>query len=151
MAQMQFIEFNGDLNADGKALVTYLESQFVEADRTGNLEALNALPGMVKHYYTNVYKLRVMTSEQWIKDFPFSAQSAWENKTFTEKQAQQEQTVTETAAQTSELVKQLETLKAQFTTLSEQYAALEKQSSKKKPQTAPETEANTEADAESEA
>lgn len=106
-----FVNLDGSLSDDGKALVAYIEGQFIEADRTNNLEKLNNLSGMIGHYYVNVFKSRTMTSERWVKEYPNGAANAWSAKVFTESQQQQAETVAETATKTGDLATQLNALK----------------------------------------
>jgi hypothetical protein len=60
---------------DEKRVIGYLNDLCAEADRHANPDMVNSLPGMVKHYYANVFKLRVMTPEGWMRDFPGAAQA----------------------------------------------------------------------------
>lgn len=110
-----FLNFDESLSDDGRKLVEFIESQFVEADRTNNIEALNNLSGMIGHYYVNVFKLKSMTAERWVKDYPNAAHNAWAAKEYHEAKAQESQTVAETAATTNTLVDELNKFKESVT------------------------------------
>lgn len=159
-----FLNLDESLSDDGRKLVEFIEGQFIEADRTNNIEALNNLSGMIGHYYVNVYKMKAMTPDRWVKDYPNAAHNAWAAKEYLEAQAQESQTVAETAAATTTLADELKALKeslmAEIQQLKDEKAelaakveTLEAAKPEKKPAKAAKVEATPEpeADAESEA
>ena len=106
-----FLSYDGTLSGDGQALVAFIESQFVEADRTNNLDLLNSLAGNITHYYVNVYKAKTMTREQWVKDYPHGAMGAWSAKLYTEAKLAESQAIVDTAQKTTTLEAELQKLK----------------------------------------
>ncbi len=139
-----FLNFDESLSDDGRKLVAFIESQFVEADKTNNLEVLNSLSGMIGHYYTNVYKLGTMTADKWVKEFPNAAHNAWASKEYLEAKALESQQVAENTETTNTLVDELkafkesmaaeiEALRGEIAKRDEKIAALESAKPAKKP------------------
>jgi hypothetical protein len=147
----QFLKFDNSFTDEGRALIAYIEGEFMEADKVNNLEILNNLSGMIGHYYVNVFKAKAMTPEQWVRDYPNAANAAWGAKQYRESQQQQAETVAETATQTSSLAAELtafkEAVQKELDALKAENAALKTQvesGNKKKPaksEDTPETEA----------
>lgn len=70
MAVPVFIR-EGKLTDEGQQVCEYIEAQFAEADRTGDVDAINALPGHIKYYYLHVAK-GAYTPEQFFEMFAHS-------------------------------------------------------------------------------
>lgn len=112
-----FVNRSGDeLTPDGQKLQAFIEGMFTEADQKNDIVALNGvLSGHIGHYYTNVYKLGMMTPERWMKDFSESfAAAAWRDMQWFVAQEAQTQKVAETSEQTTNLAEQLTQLQAQL-------------------------------------
>jgi hypothetical protein len=137
MDKPSFVNIDGSTTEDGRRLIDWIESQFVEADRNNDVALINSLSGEIKHYYVNVYKLNKMTGGdsngltpgKWLSDYRNSiAMNAWRNFQYTEEQAVRESQLDQTTAKTEELAKGLndlqESLAEQFKKLAEDNATL---------------------------
>lgn len=120
MDKPTFINLDGSATEDGRKLIEWIESHFVEADRTNDVALINALSGDIKHYYVNVYKMNKMTGgdsggltpEKWLSDYRHSiAMNAWRNYQYTEQQAQRQSQLEATTQKTEELASGLNELK----------------------------------------
>src|SRR5262245_62859025 len=107
---------------DETRIIRYLDGLCAEADREASPEAVNGLPGMVKHYYVNVYKARLLTPDAWVRDYPGAAAAAWRNLTEADDSEAQRRTLADTLAGQTRLVAELAALKE---SLAEQVAELE--------------------------
>jgi hypothetical protein len=117
----KFLNYDGSLSDDGRALVTFIESQFLAADKNNDIAALNSLSGMIGHYYVNVHKLHTMTPAQWVKDYPNGAMGAWSAKQFVESKQQEAQQIAENTEKTSTIEAELLKLKEALTEQSAQW------------------------------
>ena len=61
MEKPAFVNIDGSTTEDGRRLIDWIESHFIEADRANDITLINSLSGDIKHYYVNVYKLNKMT------------------------------------------------------------------------------------------
>lgn len=110
---VQLVNSEGSLTPEGKKLQAFIENQFTEADQKGDTVALNRLSGHIGAYYVNVYKMKVLTPEAWMRDLGHSfARAAWRDLEFAEAQQAQAEAVKETSGQVSELAAKLDTLAA---------------------------------------
>lgn len=61
---------------EGRAVLNYIESTIKAAGK--NATRLNAMPGVVKHFYANVVQIKSMSEAEWLEDYRMSyANSAW--------------------------------------------------------------------------
>jgi cell shape-determining protein MreC len=109
---------------DETRIIRYLDGLCAEADREASPESVNGLPGMVKHYYVNVFKARLLTSESWLRDYPGAAAAAWRNLTEADDSEAQRRTLNETRAGQTRLAAELAALKE---SLADQVAELEQE------------------------
>lgn len=139
MEKPNFVNVDGTPTEDGRRLIEWIESHFVEADKSNDIAMLNSLSGDIQHYYVNVYKLNKMTGgtsagiapAQWLRDYKNSfAMSSWRNWKFTEAAAVKESQLEATTAKTAELEAGLNEFKeavlGQIAKLQEDNAALQK-------------------------
>lgn len=110
----------GVITAEGKQVIEYMEGKINEAAKQG-ADALNGLPGYMKHYHVNVMTLEAYGQAEWLRDFS-AAHVAWG-----EVQALQEADKREQAQddQNKALVEQMETLKTELAAANQKIAALE--------------------------
>jgi hypothetical protein len=151
MTDPVFVSTAHTLTPDGERLKTFLESQFVEADRRGDLMILNNLSGPVHMYYTMVYKLHSLTPERWLEDYQRTyAQSAWRIMRYFEEKAEAEAAASRQATALSE---GLDELRAKLESALAEIEALkaEREAKPAEPEAAAEEPAEPEAVAEPEA
>lgn len=112
MEKPSFVNIDGSTTEDGRKLIDWIESHFIEADRSNDVALINMLSGDLKHYYVNVYKMNKMTggesggltAGQWLSDYRNSiAMNAWRNYQYTEQQAVKESQLEATTAKTEAL------------------------------------------------
>jgi len=109
---------------DETRIITYLDGLCAEADQHGSPEVVNGLPGMVKHYYVNVFKARLLTPESWLRDYPGAAAAVWRNLSEAESAEAHQRALAETRAGQSHLAAELAALKE---SLADQVAQLEQE------------------------
>lgn len=120
----QFQQY-GTLTDDGQRVIAYMESACREAEAKDDVEALNALSGPIKHYYVNVFKLKLLPAWHWLEDFGNAAQAILRN--ITEAEAAQQEAVADKAA-VSALAESLEEVKAALALAMAKIAQLEAES-----------------------
>lgn len=150
-AKPVFTNPDGTMTEDGRALIEWMEAQFIEADRANDVTLINSLSGDIKHYYVNVYKMNKMTGGQsaltpevYLRDYKNSfVMSNWRNFQYTRQQAEQKDKLAEATQRTEKLEAQLkllqENLEAKMTELNARSEALEeaiKEAGVKKPRKA---------------
>ena len=120
MATPQFFDSAGNPTKDTEKLLKWIEAQFIEADSGRDVESLNNQAGYIKDFYANVYKLRTLTPERWVKDFANSrALRAWEAMEYTESQMQEQQDNAEARDKVTVLETELAKIKAELARLVE--------------------------------
>lgn len=131
MEKPTFVNLDGSMTGDGEKLISWIESQFLEADQANDIAAINGLSGDIKHYYVNVYKLNRMTGgsgsgltpQKWLSDYRNSiAMNAWRNFQFVQEQVVKQSQLEQTTARTEELATGLNQLKE---ALAEQMAKMQ--------------------------
>lgn len=105
---MDFVSLN-EATAAGKAVIAYIEAQ-----RTDDVAAFNALPGHVKHYLVNVAESGILTPEQWLRDYPYAAGVIFSQLEAEQKAAEQAEKVEATSGKAEQLAESLEELKTQL-------------------------------------
>ena len=120
---------DGSTTEDGRKLIAWIESHYLEADKANDVTLINSLSGDIKHHYTMVTKLKTLTSAQWLNDYKHSiAMSAWRNYQYTESQAVKESQLEATTAKADALEAGLnefkEAIAAQIAKLQEDNARL---------------------------
>ena len=139
MATPQFFDSAGNPTKDTEKLLKWIEAQFIEADSGRDVESLNNQSGYIKDFYANVYKLRTLTPERWVKDFANSrALRAWEAMEYHESQMQEQLDNADARDKVTVLESELEKVKAELKRLVE--AQQPKPKRKAKEQAAPEDE-----------
>lgn len=74
-----FLKPDGQTPTDeGARVIQWVKELLAEAEKDKVPDKINALPGMVKHFYINVVKLKALTEAQWLRDYPNSATAALE-------------------------------------------------------------------------
>lgn len=136
MEKPTFVNLDGSTTEDGRRLIDWIESQFVEADRSNDIALINSLSGDIKHYYVNVYKMNKMTGgdsggmtpAKWLSDYRNSiAMNAWRNFEYTQQQVVRQSQLEATTAKTEELASGLNELKE---ALLEQMGKLQEENAK---------------------
>lgn len=140
---MEFVTLN-EATAAGKLVIEHIEAQAVK-----DPAKFNTLAGYVKHYLVNVKEAGLLTPEQWLRDYPNSAEAAYSIIEAEQRRAETEQTATEANDKANALTESLEALRGELAAALERIAELEaaKAPAKSKKQAEPEVE---EAEAESE-
>lgn len=112
MEKPTFINLDGSSTEDGRKLIEWIESHFIEADKANDIALINSLSGDIKHYYVNVFKLNKMTGgdsggltpAKWLSDYRNSiAMNAWRNFQFTQQQEVRQSQLEATTQKTQEL------------------------------------------------
>ena len=111
MDPLGFINSDGSPSEDGYKYIEWMEAQFVEADQSNDVRLLNSLSGDSQHYYVNVYKMKTMTPEGWLRDYKNSiARSGYRNYIYSLEQVQEKSQLEATAQKTVELEQGMSTL-----------------------------------------
>jgi len=126
----QFVQ-EGYLTPEGLKVKAWMESIFVEADKTNDLAKINSLSGHVGSYYLHAYKGGGkgfgVTPEQWFAENKSSAMAAHRDMLYFEgleaQEAERVAAINENAQTTSALAEKLEALREQVRVLTEALAA----------------------------
>lgn len=121
-----------------QAFVTAICTQADKAFKEGQPALLNRVAGQpsVKHYYDNVFKLKALTHEQWVRDYP--AQAADVNALREAYDAEQAQT-----ERISKLFQQVEGIESKLERLTGLIEGMVEAAPKAKVKAAPKTESVT--------
>ena len=142
---MEFVNLN-EATAAGKAVIEHIEAQAVK-----DPAKFNQLPGYVKHYLVNVTEAKLLTPEQWLRDYSNSAEIAYAAIEAERKAAETEQAATEANEKANALTESLEELRGELADALARIAELEGAQKPTKRGKKAEPEAETEeAEAESE-
>src|SRR5215470_13987985 len=109
---------------DETRIIGYLDGLCAEADREASPEAVNGLPGMVKHYYVNVFKARLLTPDSWLRDYPGAAAAVWRDLAEADDVESQRRTLAGAVAGQNRIAAELAALKE---SLADQVAQLEQE------------------------
>lgn len=91
MDPLGFINSDGSPTEDGYKYIAWMEAQFTEADLSNDVRLLNSLSGDSQHYYVNVFKMKTLTPEGWLRDYRNSiARNGYRNYLFAQEQVQQQ-------------------------------------------------------------
>lgn len=127
-----FVGLDGNMTEDGRRLIEWMESQFVESDKdSSRIAEINALSGDVKHYYVNVYKMHKqnphgggISAEKWLNDYRNSiALNAYRNMRFIEEQAEVKAEAISTSERTKTLEENMQKLSETLTAKIEELSA----------------------------
>lgn len=125
MNPLGFINSDGSPSEDGQKFIAWMEAQFIEADQANDIRLINSLSGDIQHFYTNVYKMRMLTPEAWLRDYKNSiARNGYRNYLYAQEQVQQQSQLEATTQKAVELETGMNTLKE---ALAEQKESYEKQ------------------------
>src|SRR3990167_8828817 len=101
-----FVQF-GALTPAGKDLIAYIEGQIAESRRLyeekGDVNFLNGMTGVLKHYMTWVQQHRSTTPEKFLEEFPYGASVMYQNMMIEQAAVVQEQQNAALAATTGNL------------------------------------------------
>jgi hypothetical protein len=104
MDPLGFINSDGSPTEDGYKYIEWMEAQFTEADQSNDVRAINSLSGDSQHYYVNVYKMKTMTPEGWLRDYKNSiARNGYRNYIYAQEQVEKQSQLEATAQKTLEL------------------------------------------------
>lgn len=105
---------NGHITPDGQRVLGYIKTQIAEAEGKGNVDALNGLPGMIKHFVANVHLAKTITEAQWLNDYNYAAGSIFGLLVEADQKVAQEAATQENASQISNLEAAFNQLKEQM-------------------------------------
>ena len=142
MAKQVFVEHD-QITTVGHTVLDWIEAQYAPYDLPGvdaNIAALNSMHGAVQEYWSLVAKTKAKTPMTWLRDFPNSAQNAFETMQYiaevAHKEATKDKTINENTAAADriagELIKLKEDLGAQVSTLVKDMDALKAENEKLK-------------------
>lgn len=127
MDMQGFLNSDGSMTEDGRKMIEWMESQFLEADQKNDVAFLSSgISGDIQYYYINVYKTKMMSPEQWLRDYRQGmAQRTWSNYQWSllkAQEAEQQASQMEAQAQKSaELEAGMNSLKEALATQKESY------------------------------
>ena len=117
--------YNNKLTEAGQEIVTYIEST-IEATLSGagdKADALNRLPGHIKHYYVNVLGTKSESPAQFVENYERSSiKYAWNDMVYFQEQTAQAEKVEDTVDKTSKLGESLNQLMEELQTVKKELA-----------------------------
>lgn len=142
MAKPVFVEHD-QITGAGRELLEWIEAQYTPYDLPGvdaNIAALNSMHGAIQEYWSLVAKTKAKTPMTWLRDFPNSAQNAYETMQYiaeaARKEAGKDKAISENTAAADkiagELTKLKEDLGAQVSDLVKSMDALKAENEKLK-------------------
>src|SRR5690606_11093489 len=122
MDPLGFINSDGSPTEDGYRYINWIESQFAEADQSNDVRLLNSLSGDSQHYYVNVYKMKVMTPEAWLRDYKNSiARNGYRNYLYAQEQVERQSQLEATTQKAVELEQGMNALQEALAAQKEAY------------------------------
>lgn len=122
MDPLGFINSDGSPTEDGYKYIEWMEAQFTEADQSNDVRLLNSLSGDSQHYYVNVYKMKTMTPEGWLRDYRNSiARNGYRNYLYAQEQVQQQSQLEANTQKAAELEAGMNTLQEALAAQKESY------------------------------
>ena len=115
-----------EITAEGQSVIEYVEGKIGEALK--DVEAMNSLPGYMRHYHVNVMSMQAYDSADWLREFNYSANVAWGEVQQLREAENREQAQD---AGNKALTEALDTMKAELEALRAELAGLKKKPGKK--------------------
>lgn len=122
MDPLGFINSDGSPTEDGYKYLAWMEEQFAEADQSNDVRLLNSLSGDSQHYYVNVYKMKTLTPEAWLRDYRNSiARNGYRNYIYAQEQVERQSQLEATTQKAAELEAGMNTLQEALAAQKEAY------------------------------
>lgn len=122
MDPLGFINSDGSPSEDGYKYIAWMEAQFTEADQSNDIRLLNSLSGDIQHYYVNVFKMKMMSPEAWLRDYKNStARNGYRNYIYAQEQVEAQSQLEATTQKAVELEAGMNTLKEALAAQKEAY------------------------------